>query len=447
MQLQDWKLGLLTSVDNNLSVKYSPKIFSWITTNLSYTAGFKYGFNRQQKLAPRSATQSRTMQANGNLNLGTFAKAIYRPGTGKGRTGRPPAGRPAPGAKPGDNEKSENKKKLNFSVLGIFSGFMNLFEPFSINYNNRDNYTTYGIKGMPKRDFQFGLNKDPGVGLEEAITGGDGASGTNFNRGSKGNNITTSVSSGVRFGRNLSFRLKYDNSSSLNSNGKTTTGQRSESWLTLGKMDMMFPGWTATMSGLEKLPLVSKYFQRVSLDHNFAGRSNQTFEVVNKKENMTKEDKDANFRPLIGITMSMKNGISMTVRYNTSEKILYNRSISNSVKRTLNSDISVTANYSKRSDFRIPLPFLRNKRLKNNVDISLTFTSGGNRQEDSINDKPFVVKSETSKWLLKPDINYSFSDRVRGGMFFEVGKTHNKMLGDTSYKEFGINVNIAIRGN
>ena len=452
IQLEKGRLGLLTSINNNFSVKYNPKIFSWFTTNLSYSAGFKYGFNRQQKLAPRSATQNRTMQANGNLNLGTFAKSIYRPGGGsksRGR-GRAPAGRQAPGAKKQDDKEQDKEKKklINFSVLGAFSGFLNLFEPFSINYNNRDNSSIFGITKMPTTEYQFGFDRETGVGLEEAITGGgDGSTGTNFNRGSRGENNSLSVSSGLKFGRNISFRLKYDNSSSLNANGKTTTGQRSESWLLLGDMDMMFPGWTASMRGLEKLPFVSKVFQRVTLDHNFSGRANQTFEVVNKVENLTKEDKDANFRPLIGITMSMKNGISMTVRYNKAEKKLFNRSISNSVKRTSSSDISVTANYSKRSDFRIPLPFLRNKRLKNNVDISLTFTSGGNRQEDSINGKPFEVKSETSKWLLKPDINYSFSDRVRGGMFFEIGKTHNKMLGDTSYKEFGINVNIAIRGN
>jgi len=29
----------------------------------------------------------------------------------------------------------------------------------------------------------------------------------------------------------------------------------------------------------------------------------------------------------------------------------------------------------------------------------------------------------------------------------EIGKTHNKGIGDSSYKEFGIDVNISIRGS
>jgi len=57
------------------------------------------------------------------------------------------------------------------------------------------------------------------------------------------------------------------------------------------------------------------------------------------------------------------------------------------------------------------------------------------------------VTGETSKWFLKPNLSYSFSDRVRGGAHYEIGMTHNKLVGDTKYQEFMINVNIAIRGS
>lgn len=450
--LAEKKIGLLTSIDNSLSLKYAPQIFSWFTPNFTYTTGFKYGYNRQQTLAPRNATQNRTFQGSVNLNISTFYKAIYRPGVNRGpRTAGAPPGRAAPGAAPGAAQPKAGSK-LNFSVMGILSGFFNAFEPFSVSYNTRDNMSIYGINGMPNNNFQYGFSPNPGVGTETAITGGaEGSSSTSFDRGSNGTNTTMSVSSGINFSRNISIRLKYDDSYSLNANGKTTTGQRSKSWMQIGETAMVFPGWTASVRSLEKLPVLGKYFQRVTLDHNFSGRANETFERVKvggkDKDNVTKEDKDSSFRPLIGMTMSMKNGISMSVRYNTTLKEASSKAYSNSVSRNSSSDISVTANYSKRSDFRIPLPFLRNKKLKNNVDIALTFSTGMTRQEDSKDGKPFQVKAETKKWMLKPDINYSFSERVKGGMFFEIGKTSNKMTGDISYKEFGLNVNIQIRGN
>ncbi|HPG38638.1 MAG TPA: cell surface protein SprA [bacterium] len=455
-ELKENRIGLLTSIDNSLSLKYSPQIFSWFTPNLTYTTGFKYGFNRQQTLAPRSATQNRTFQGSVNLNIATLFKAVYRPGASKGpKAGGAPPGRTAPGAVPGAAQTGTQQKsgsKFNFSTMGILSGFFNAFEPFSVSYNTRDNIAKYGIKGMPSNSFQYGFTQDPGVGIEEAVSGGAAAnSSASFDRGSSSINNTTSVSSGINISRNVSIRLKYDDSYSLNANGKTTTGQRSKSWMKIGETAMVFPGWTASVRSLEKLPYVSKYFQRVTLDHNFSGRANETFEMVKtgniEKEHVTKEDKDSSFRPLIGLTMSMKNGISMSVRYNKSFKEATNTSYSKSIQRNISNDLSITANYSKRSDFRIPLPFLRNKKLKNNVDIALTFSTGLTKQEDSKDGKNFQVKAETTKWMFKPDISYSFSERVKGGMFFEIGKTSNKMTGETKYKEFGLNVNIQIRGN
>jgi hypothetical protein len=43
-------------------------------------------------------------------------------------------------------------------------------------------------------------------------------------------------------------------------------------------------------------------------------------------------------------------------------------------------------------------------------------------------------------------MTYSFSNRVRGGAHFEIGKTESKLSGDTNIKELGIDVNISIRG-
>jgi hypothetical protein len=71
----------------------------------------------------------------------------------------------------------------------------------------------------------------------------------------------------------------------------------------------------------------------------------------------------------------------------------------------------------------------------------------GNNVTEKSKGSAYEVTAETSKWILKPTVDYSFSNRVRGGAYFEIGKTHNKQIGDTNFKEFGINVSISIRGN
>ena len=50
-------------------------------------------------------------------------------------------------------------------------------------------------------------------------------------------------------------------------------------------------------------------------------------------------------------------------------------------------------------------------------------------------------------WTFEPQMNYSFSQNVRGGVHFKIGKNRNKRIGDTSLQELGINVSIAIRGS
>ena len=445
-QFKSLEFGLLTDVNQNFSIKYNPKLFSWLTNNFSYSSGFKYGYNRQQRLSSKSATRNKTLSASGSFNMTTLVRSIYKPTTGgrSSRGGSAPTKRQAPGTKtPG--KKGEEDSGPGFSVLGLAAKAFMIFEPFSINISQRSNETVYGISGMPTPAYQFGFSDTLGVPYETISE--TGSSGTSLNRGSSSKQSSRSLSSGVNFSRNVKLTFKYDESDNLNAS-TTTTGQRSKSWLLFNDISAPFPDWNIRISGVEKLPFISDYMQRVSIDHSYGGTYNESFNVENGLESISKDDKSSNFRPLIGVTMSMKNGVSMNVKYNTGEKVAKTMGFGVGGTKTTQSDINFTASYSKRSDFRIPLPGLGKMRLKNNVDIALTFSMGDNVTSKSKGaEGEYTVTAETSKWSLKPNVTYSFSNRVRGGAFFEMGKTHNKLIGDSSYKELGLNVNISIRGN
>ena len=437
--LKQMNFGLLTNVDQNTSIKFNPKFFSWFTTNFNYTVNFRYAYNRQQKISAKSATQGTSLTANGNLNLSTFMKSIYKP-TPRRRGGRAAPARTPPGG--ADDSEDKKEKKSSFRIMGLVSGFFDVFDPFNVKYTNRNNSTVYGLADIPVIEYQLGLTDEPGVPFEVVEEG----SGTSSSRDSRSENETFGVSSGIKFGRNVTLNLNYDKMFSLNQS-TTSTGQRSESWLIRGdSLGMPFPTWTLRVNGLEKLPFLKNVFQRITLEHGLAGKANQTFNIENGEEKITKEDQDTQLRPLIGINMQMKNGISFNVRYNTSTKESITLTSGQAGTRTKSQDLSFTANYSKKGDFRIPIPFLKRKRLENAIDFSLTFTLGNNITEKS-KGEAYEVTAETSKWILKPTMNYSFSNRVRGGAYFELGKTHNKLIGDTTFKELGIDVSISIRGN
>jgi hypothetical protein len=444
--LKSGRFGLLTDIDQNSSIKFDPKLLSWFTTSFNYSVNFRYGFNRQQTLAARSATQGTTMTANGSLNLGTLMKTIYKPKAGARRAAvappRPRANVPAEGEGKDQKKAEKTDKGGNFQILGIVSGFFNIFDPFSIKYSERYNTTKYGLAGVPSMEYQLGFTDQTGVPLEVINEG----AGANTMRDSRSSNETFGVSSGLKIGRNITLSLNYDDTYSLNQS-TTTTGQRSKSWLITGDgPGMPFPTWNLRIGGLEKLPLVNKWFQRISLEHGVSGQSNGTFNVEKGIEKQTKQDNDTQYRPLIGVTLQMKNNISINVKYNQSTKETLTLTSGEASTRTRAQDISVTANYTQKGNFRIPLPFLRTKRLQNSIDFALTFTLGTNITEKN-KGLGYEVSAETSKWIIKPTANYSFSNRVRGGTYFEIGRTHNKMIGDTNYKEFGIDVTISISGS
>lgn len=459
MQILKARLGLLTNANQNFSVSYNPKFFSWLSNNVSYSSGFTYQYNRQQKTQAKSATRNTTLNASGTITLSTLVRSIYRPVAAPARKTPSPSaksGKPdekkqePPGAKKQDNKAKGSGE--GFSVLGTFAKIFELFDPLSLNYSDRNTISIYGLTDMPSMAYQLGLSDSLGVPLEFQVgSSGTGSSSgaTNFNRGSSSTGQTFGANSGIKLSRDISLQLKYSRSNSLNSS-TTTTGQRSQSWFTFGdKVNMVFPDWTLRVGGLEKMPFLSKYVQRVSLEHSRSGKSNETFDVNQGIERVTKEDSDTQFQPLLGINLSWKNGITMSVRYEQSETKSLTTVSGISGNKTTRNNLSVTANYSKRSDFMIPIPVwpFKNMRLKNSVDLSLTLSSGSDVTSKSRSGGNYEVTGETSKWLLKPNMNYSFSDRVRGGAHFEVGKTHNKLIGDSSYKEFGIDVNIIIRGN
>lgn len=341
-------------------------------------------------------------------------------------------------AKAGQGKKTEPDQP--FSVMGMVGKLFEVFEPMSINYGKRDNMAEYGLSRMPGWRYQLGLSDSTGVPFQSGAS-----SSVNRNSNSVNNNL--SLSSGFGLSRDIKIQFKFNDTYSLNSS-TTTTGQRSQSRLVYEDLDMPFPEWSIRISSLEKLPLLNRFVQRVSLDHNYNGQFAQTFNVEKNVEVVTRDDRDSKFAPLVGVSLSFKNGMTVSLRYNSSSMVSLTKSSGEGATRTEKSDFSLTANYAKKSDFRIPIPIwpFKNMQLKNNMDLAITMSIGSDVTMKRLGEGNYEVTNETSKWFFKPNLNYSFSDRVRGGAYIELGKNHHKLLGDTSYKEFGISASISIRG-
>ncbi|MCH7755041.1 hypothetical protein IH970_07955, partial [candidate division KSB1 bacterium] len=288
---------------------------------------------------------------------------------------------------------------------------------------------------VPSFDFQIGRSTDPGP-IENLNVGS--------NRGSFNSGYSIDASSGLDISAKVKMTLKYNYDNSQNET-TVTTGSITETRWRLGESDIPFPNWTVRWSGLEKLKFLKNFVQRITLEHGRTGRSVSKWQDTT--DNFTNKTITSDFRPLVGVTITWRGNISSTIAYDKSFSETVNLRGSSSATRKSRNDISASITYAKSGGLRIPLPFLKNKVIRNNIDFSMNFNKSLNISEQRKGQEgEFQEWTRNEKWSLTPRMTYSFSSTVRGGVHFEFGKTKNKLLGETKITEFGMNVNIQIAG-
>lgn len=454
--LLNGKFGQLTDVDQSAGAKFNPKLFQWLTTNFAYTASYRWSNNLQ--LANTGTGRS---ASNNNSITGSFTfdpnKLISSLTKDSQRKGRPPQVKKPPSKKREEEKKKEEKEekepktqkmKINpFKSLLKGVGFVTKnFQPISINYTERNNISYSGLEeGTPSWRFMLGLEDSTGLGIVEGV-------GTN--RSSFRNSQNLSLQSGLKISNNIDVTLRF---SQDNSKNETTqiTGDLSQSALRFGKekesakrlSHIPFPDWTVRWTGLEKFPFLKKVAQRVSFDHSFSGKYTSSWQ--DSVNNVTRESYQANFRPLAGFNITWKHNISTNIRFNQSSSYEMNVRGGSGGSRTNSSDFSIQGSYSRSGGFKIPIPVwpFKNKELKNNIDLSLTFSIDNSVTEQNVRGGKWQEMNKSSKWSFKPQMSYRFSNNVSGGIHFEYGKNESKRMGTTSFQDFGINVRIEIRGS
>jgi len=436
-ELMNLRFGQLTNVDQSASMKYNPKFFSWISTNFSYSANYKWTNNLQLQSTGtgRSASNNNSISGSFTFDPSKLITSLTKPkGRGPGNVRRTPSRRQTT---EGKDEKEKQKTNYFKMVLGGIGDFTKSFQAISINYTQRKNSSFNGLsEGTPSWEYMFGLSDSTGLGTVEGV-------GTNRSQFRDSKNL--SLQSGVKIGRNVdvSFRFNHDESENQSTQ---VTGDISESSFKVSEDadPIPFPEWSVRWNGIEKLPFVKKFAQRVSFDHSFSGKTSEAWQK--NSNNITKKSYTQSFRPLVGLNMTLVHNISMNVRYNQSSTE-ENVTSGSDMTRSNTSDFSIQGSYSRSGGFRIPIPIwpFKNKEFKNNIDVSLTFNVSDNVSEQNRTGE-WEEMNKTSKWSFKPQLTYRFSNNVSGGVHFEYGKNESKLTGTTSYQDFGLNVRIEIRG-
>ena len=444
-EMFEGQFGRENNVTQALTASYAPTIFSWMTQDINYTSNYQWSWGSGYAPSGKSVHSKNNISFSATLKTSQIFKSKTS-GRSSGRTrGRQPSrGRPgqqAPEEEEGKKDGEDKKKAPNPLIL--IKTALSKLNDIRFDYNRSRDLGTPAVNGQAGWKYQFGLTKNPEIGQLAAY------SGSSVSTESYTDDYT--VRSGINFSSKLRTTLDYNNKNT-ESYGSNSSGNYSSSQFYLfSKKDgsvkaFPFLNYTARLTGLEKTAIFEKYTQSVSLETAYSGKSATDWN--GSKDNILKHTYERNLSPLFGLNITWKGGISSNFQLKKTQSITDN--VNNSTKsRSSNSTISVTGNYNRKTGFRVPIPVwpFKNRRFDNNTTFSMTFSYSNRVDETMANaSAKFTETQKNSQWSVRPNIDYTFSNTVTGGIHYEMGATKDKLNGKTSFYEFGFNFRITIRG-
>lgn len=455
----DFDFGEDNNVTQHFSIDYRPKFFDWMNQSFRYASDFTFNLTNPTTTRDQSAASRIDRQFRFDLKPSMLANKIYTPQ----KKQIPGAPKPKPNTEDQDEEgngedsgkaqndstgESQKSKLPNISIPNpavLIYKFFNAWKSIDLDLNFQDNYNHYNLAEFPKWDYQFGFATDPGV--DTTLAGNKVAVLPGIQK-------TRGISSGMQFDiiKNLSsnFRYRHDKSSTQNNQRNSEsvnssyffTGENPEenkkSWWSY------IPDWSLRLSGVEQFLFFGSFAQSMSLEHSRSGKFSESARIEGDTKIRDQWSYSNGYQPLLGINFTTRFGLTGSFRINNSTN--YNYNPTGAVTRSEQSGVNITASYSVTQGFRLPIPFIKMKKLKNEIQFSLAFDRSGNKSySKTAGNDEFVEREVNKNWKIRPSATYRFSQNVNGTAFFEKGQTENKRTGVYSYFEFGINVNIAIR--
>ncbi len=448
------KPGIITQATENYGANYNLKLANWLNPTFRYQSNYNYSYQIGSDVNAINAAYNQRLSMNVTLDLKQINQSIGRGSTNRGRPGgvrgRPTTGRPGrPTSTNGANGKDQGEKKESKSLSDIFDSFLTNIQPINLTMNAGRQGQHNNLIHSPDIAYRMGLKVDANVPVDSLYQDQAGNRSISTSR-------DMSVRSGYNFSRNLSATFNFGRGTSESFRSTTTTKQLQEDYILFQFSDAKYdlrknfikglplPGWSVRWSGLESLPIFSKFAQSVSLEHTFSGKFNAQW----KNGEQQGASYTQNLQPLVGLRFQLQHDISLNTSYGTTKKVTEQFVPVPSVDISTQKSFSLSAGYQRRKGMHIPLPFFKDLNLDNNINFTFTFDYNKSLSKQKQGEGSFEVRSNQYSWQVQPKIDYSFTSKVTGGIYYKFGRRFNETINSkpTKFSDFGLTVNIQIRG-
>ena len=471
-------VGFISDITENFNSSFSPALFDWLKPSFSYSSNYRWNKSRDKNIEGSNISSQLRLSSGVTLSPTRLVELFYKPSNSRGsavqkptrntstRSRRRTPGKPISEEDSGfdvssqqndDKSSKDKEKKKDNRVLKSMYNITKKFSPVNISYNENFNKTGLGVIGEAPFAYRLGMERDHGLNHSSQV----GSNTGNFDR-----KRDFSIRSGLSLTRmiNISFNYAQNVSSNLRGSGLE---QRSVSrdYLSYGSfLENGFPfvGWSVRLTGLERNKFISKYVNSLSFDHATTGKESRSWQfdqfagppisffaiddfISNYSDNQRTSRVNMNFTPLIGATVALKKGVSLNMRHN---RTLSKEITANGGQKIFNDQsYLLSANYAHKGGFSIPVPFFDNYKVNNQVNFTFNFDMNKNRTLQKAQEATkFAETTFTSSWKSGLRLTYSFSKSVSGSMVWEYRENDSKHTGKKVDRDFGFDVNLAIRG-
>jgi hypothetical protein len=200
--------------------------------------------------------------------------------------------------------------------------------------------------------------------------------------------------------------------------------------------------WSINWSGFEKLPLVNKVFKTMSFSHAYQGEQVLVYDGADQD----KSDYNISFSPLLGVNAKTKWKTPLDVSLNVKHNVTIKNDGASTTKNYTN---GVNSSFTYRHDggLNIPLFFFRDFDFENKITLTLNMSYDKTDEKfRSTYDGDFQNRNYTTSFNFKPNISYSFTKYVDGGIHFSYSINDGSTTVKRTEKDFGFDVHIKIIG-
>lgn len=430
----------------NWTNAYSPQFGRWLSPNFNYNSTYTWNNGNRTNSENQAIQNSRTI--GGDLTLDF--KQVF----GSGDSGRRP-NRPLEPARPKGGLDSTQTDSMTteeavprgpgFSPLKVLGKAfiplktaLLLIDPVQMSYDNSLRHSQNGLKGQADLPYRLGFTTAANATESTLLTSVQTLSETRDYTARSG----LRVSRDIRTTASWSLR-ESDNQANLN----TGSTEQTYFWLpnALGaEAAFPFADLVVDWSGLERVGFMSKATRAVSLTSGLSSKIKDDWQ--NNSNNIITSTYNRQWSPLIGVNVTWLNDMDTQVRINAANSLTKNVN-QGTTQRTSSRGANATVSYTLRTGFRLPILWFGAMRMQNQTTLSLNVDYQTNKQERSNSGESYSIQREDVQWSVQPRLNYSFSNTVSGGAQLQYQQTKDKVTNRGSRLfEFGINVQIAIRG-